>query len=87
MHFDRSYIEETFQSMFDRPNETRSIVIHTGAGGADLFEEALENQLGVQRQYLGHKPPRFLKAVLRANGKKIRKSHTGNYFFTKPLKS
>lgn len=41
-----------------------------------MFEEAMENQLGLQRIYIGKKVPRILR-ILRTE---IKKSRTGRYY-------
>jgi hypothetical protein len=56
-----------------------NIQLHTGEGGADRFEEMLELQNGRERVYIGYKVPRYLRRTI----KKIRRSHSGRYFFTR----
>jgi hypothetical protein len=60
----------------------RNVTVHTGPGGADLFEEEMEFRMdGSRRRYIGKKVTRILRRV----HKNIRKSHRDLYFFsTKP---
>lgn len=53
----------------------------TNAGGMDMFEEAMENNVGLKRVYIGHKVPRILR---RLRGKII-KSYTKGYYKRLPL--
>jgi len=56
----------------------RTIKIHTGIGGYNLFQEAFEEiALGTKRVYLGKKIPRILRRV----HKNIHKSVNGIYFY------
>lgn len=52
------------------------MIIHTGAGGFDLFNEAMEREFGFERVYIGKKTPRFL----RKPGTRVRKSASGRYY-------
>lgn len=57
--------------------ETRSVTLHTGVYGFDLFEEEYSYQgTGLKRQYIGNKPMRILRKV-----HKLYKSHSGRYYF------
>lgn len=67
-------IEEKMTSYFSKPR--REITIHTGIGGMELFQEAIEKKLGFERVYMGKKVLR----ILRINKISIGKSHTGRYF-------
>jgi len=59
------YLKENY-----RPE--RQIVIYTGAGGMDCFEEAIESEFGKERFYLPNKIPRIIT--------KYRVSHTGRKY-------
>lgn len=55
----------------------RNINIYTGAGGMDIFEEALQWHLGIRRIYIGKKVPRILRRLKTT----IRKSpYTDRYY-------
>jgi len=54
----------------------RRVTLRTGVGGMDMFEEAMENQVGLQRIYIGYKVPRILR-ILQGE---IKKSHSGRYY-------
>jgi predicted Rossmann fold nucleotide-binding protein DprA/Smf involved in DNA uptake len=55
-------------------NQPRRIKIYTNAAGLDMFEEGVDNELGFERVYIGHKIPRYLKSH------KWKESHTKGYF-------
>lgn len=55
----------------------RNIIIRTGVGGYNMFQEAFEEQtLGTKRVYVGRKVLRILRRV-----HKIHKAVNGVYFF------
>lgn len=55
---------------------SRGIVVQTGPGGYELFDEKMTNELGYTRIWLTKKPLRLLKNL---KGK-IHKSITGKYY-------
>lgn len=84
----RESIETNLKSLYYNNYENddfdighRNITLHTGAGGADLFEEKVENHGGLQRIYIGKKVMRLVRRVV----KHIHKSHSDRYYFTKPI--
>lgn len=56
--------------------EERKIVIRTGTGGYEMFQEGMENQFGLYRIYIGKKVMR----ILRISKIPIKKSLTGRYY-------
>jgi hypothetical protein len=54
----------------------RQIILRTGVGGYDMFLEAMEGQVGLQRIYIGKKVPRIIRG-LKGN---IHKSPRGIYY-------
>lgn len=50
------------------------MVLYTGAGGAELFDEAMDRHAGYERVYAGKKPLRLLKHKL------IKSPYTGRYY-------
>lgn len=54
----------------------RSIRLHTGMSGADMFQESMEAHGGLYRLYLGKKPPRIIKNRYH----RVKKSLTGRYY-------
>lgn len=57
--------------------EGRRVKMYTGAGGFDIFDEAVDNRLGFIRVYIGRKVPRI---VSRTTKHKIKKSARGLYY-------
>lgn len=62
--------------------EDRDVVIHTGAAGADLFGEAMDESRGFCRVYVGKKPMRLVKRL-----GKLRMSYNGRYYWLRQIKS
>lgn len=60
---------------FGKPKE-RNIIIHTGAGGMDLFDEMMEESAGFKRIPIGKKVLRILRRLKPV----IRKNRTGIYY-------
>lgn len=61
----------------------RNIRLYTGAGGMDVFEEAMQEQVGLKRIYLGKKVLR----ILRKTKTPIMKSaYTGRWYKLMGLK-
>lgn len=60
----------------DQPIQERRIKLYTGAGGMDLFEERMEQHVGLYRIYLGKKIPRILRIL----NFSIYKNHRGRYY-------
>lgn len=54
----------------------RNVKIYTGVGGYELLMEAMENQLGYSRVYIGKKVLRILRRLKTP----IKKSPTGRYY-------
>lgn len=54
-------IEEKLREIFARPQ--RRIVLYTGIGGADNFDETIERRVGYTRVYIGKKVPRLLRSL------------------------
>ena len=56
------------------PIPERQYIVRTGVGGMDLFDEAIENSVGLSRIYIGTKVPRFLRikkfTILKSRGGK-----------------
>lgn len=67
-------IKEAFESFFTVENNIKQkhVKLYTGVGGADMFDEEVERQLGYYRVIIGIKVPRFLR-VLKAPIKKSKK--------------
>lgn len=70
----RDKITEFFNNI-QKP-QTRSIVLHTGVGGYDLFETAIEKELGFERIVIGKKVPRILRRLKFT----IKQSPVGYYY-------
>lgn len=60
----------------DQAISERRIVVHTGVGGYDLFDEKFGNQVGLYRIYLGRQIPRILRRLKF----KIFKNPAGRYY-------
>lgn len=75
----RESIEEAFMSIgFFKPKEKeKAIRVYTGVGGADNFDEGMENGTGFKRVYIGIKVPRFYRSKTKAA---IKKSRRGKYY-------
>lgn len=56
-------IRQAFAESFNHSRTGRAIVIYTGAGGMDVFDEMCEEYLGYKRVYLGAKVPRVLRKL------------------------
>jgi hypothetical protein len=69
----KEYIMKEIERMFSKYSPDRGIRITTGAGGMDLFSEAMEYQLGLKRIYMSKRPPRFMKS-------KAKQSASGRYY-------
>lgn len=67
-------IEESLKTFF--PPTERRVMLRTGVGGMDLFEEAMEKSIGFSRIYIGKKVPRWL----RIKKFTILKSHSGRWY-------
>lgn len=71
-------IAEKIEDMVYGPAKVvRSMKMYTGTGGMDKFDEAMENQLGYYRVYIGLKVPRILRRIKNI---KIKKSVKGIYY-------
>jgi hypothetical protein len=67
------YIKQQFELL----NTSRSVRLYTGAGGAEMFDEAVEYQgTGYHRQYIGRKVLR----ILRKAHKIYKSKYTGIYY-------
>lgn len=58
----------------------RTITMHTGVGGMDMFEERMEEYAGLKRVYF-----RNLKKIARLFRKYFKISHTGHYYKLVPI--
>lgn len=54
----------------------RHIRIYTGAGGMEMFQEAMEHSVGLERVYMGKKVSRIVKKITPG----MKKSLTGKYY-------
>jgi hypothetical protein len=74
--FSEQSIRDHLEKIFQPQVATRKVILRTGPGGADLFEEAVERGFGFERIYLGKKFPRILRKL----PGRISKSHSGRYY-------
>ena len=57
-------IEESLRDMwFNNRSKERTITIHTGVGGMDLFDEAIDESMGYKRIRIGKKVLRILRVL------------------------
>jgi hypothetical protein len=56
-------IEAAFNIFYEDLAPTGNITMYTGVVGYDIFNEAMENQVGLYRVYIGKKVPRLLRKM------------------------
>jgi len=56
-------VKEYFKGLEKPGGISRSITLHTGVGGYNLFGETVDDQRGFKRIYIGKKVPRILRKL------------------------